>query len=160
MIGTYFSSKWQVKILARTINRVFVGWEEIQRRLQGLSLPRPRETKDERPWLMLVTCGLSSIAPSGVDKGEALGTKWEGITFVACDHAWVLFYCNQPSYVGWVFSCSAGNLAFSQTGSQFVYACAIDLRTRARKGEEKPWMQTTVPTVIFACEGFSGQLTT
>ena len=25
---------------------------------------------------------------------------------------------------------TAGNLAFSQTGSQFVYACAVDLRVR------------------------------
>ena len=30
---------------------------------------------------------------------------------------------------------TAGNLAFSQTGSQFVDACAVDLRTSSRKGE-------------------------
>ena len=47
---------------------------------------------------------------------------------------------------------TAGNLAFSQTGSLFVYACAVDLRMRARKGEKKPWIQTTVRAVIFACE--------
>ena len=40
---------------------------------------------------------------------------------------------------------------FSQTGSQFVYACAVDLRTSARKGEDKFWMETTVRAVIFAC---------
>ena len=42
--------------------------------------------------------------------------------------------------------------AFSQTGSQFVYACAVDLRTSARKGEEKLSMQTTVRVVTFDCE--------
>ena len=47
---------------------------------------------------------------------------------------------------------TAGNLAFSQTGSQLFYACAVDLRTSARKGEEKPSMETTVSAVIFACE--------
>ena len=47
---------------------------------------------------------------------------------------------------------TAGNLAFSQTGSQFVYACAIDLRMSARKGEEKSSMETTVCVVTFACE--------
>ena len=41
---------------------------------------------------------------------------------------------------------------FSQTGSQFVYACAVDLRTRVRKGEGKPSRQTTFRAVIFACE--------
>ena len=35
--------------------------------------------------------------------------------------------------------------------SQFVYACTVDLRTSARKVEEKP-MQTTVGAVIFAWE--------
>ena len=44
-----------------------------------------------------------------------------------------------------------GNLAFSQTGSQFVYACTVDLRTSANKGEENPSMQTTVCVVTFAC---------
>ena len=47
---------------------------------------------------------------------------------------------------------TAGNLAFSQTGSQFDYACAVGLRTSARKGEEKPSMETTVRAVTFACE--------
>ena len=46
----------------------------------------------------------------------------------------------------------AGNLAFSQTGSQFVYVCAVDLKTRARKREEKPSMQAIVCAVICACE--------
>ena len=40
----------------------------------------------------------------------------------------------------------------SQTGSQFDYACAVDLRTSARKGEEKPSMETTVRSVTFARE--------
>ena len=53
---------------------------------------------------------------------------------------------------------TVGNLAFSQTGSRFVYACAVDLRTSARKGEEKPSMETTVRAVIFLVSGFSGQL--
>ena len=47
---------------------------------------------------------------------------------------------------------TAGNLAFSQTGSQFVYACAVDLRMSVRKGEEKPSMETTVRGATFACE--------
>ena len=47
---------------------------------------------------------------------------------------------------------TAGNLLFSQTGSQFVHAWAVDLRTSARKGEEKPSMETTVCAVTFACE--------
>ena len=47
---------------------------------------------------------------------------------------------------------TAGNLAFSQTGSQFVYACAVDLRMSARKGEETPSMETRVRVVSFACE--------
>ena len=47
---------------------------------------------------------------------------------------------------------TTGNLAFSQTRSQFVYACAVDLRTSARKGEEKASMETLVSAVIFACE--------
>ena len=42
--------------------------------------------------------------------------------------------------------------SFSQTGSQFVYACAVDPRTSARKGEEIPLMETTVSAVTFACE--------
>ena len=37
------------------------------------------------------------------------------------------------------------NLGFSQTGSQFIYACALDLN----KGEETT---TTVCAVIFSCE--------
>ena len=51
-------------------------------------------------------------------------------------------------------------LTFTQTGSQFVYACAVDLRTNARKGERKPSMPISVRVLIFACESeFSSQLT-
>ena len=46
----------------------------------------------------------------------------------------------------------AGNLAFSQTGSQFVYACAVDLRTTERKSAEKPSVQTTVRAENFDFE--------
>ena len=46
----------------------------------------------------------------------------------------------------------SSGVEIAQTGSQFVYACAVDLRTSARKGEEKPSMQTTVSAVIFGCE--------
>ena len=54
---------------------------------------------------------------------------------------------------------ASGNLGSSQTGSQFVYAGEVDLRTGARKGGEKPSMQTTVRAVILLVSGFSGQLT-
>ena len=47
---------------------------------------------------------------------------------------------------------TAGNLVFFSTGSLFLYACAVDLRTSARKGEEKPSMEATVCAVTFACE--------
>ena len=43
---------------------------------------------------------------------------------------------------------TAGNLVFSQTGSQFVCACAVDLRTSGRKGEEKPCIQTTIRRLL------------
>ena len=53
---------------------------------------------------------------------------------------------------------TTGNWAFSQTGSQFVYARAVDLRTTARKGEKKPSMETTVRVWLLLVSGFSCQL--
>ena len=47
---------------------------------------------------------------------------------------------------------TAGNVAFSQTGSEFVYACAVDLRTSARKGEENFRCKQQFCVVIFARE--------
>ena len=43
---------------------------------------------------------------------------------------------------------TARNLVFSQTGSQFVYACTVDLRMSMRKDEEKPSMQTIIRRLI------------
>ena len=44
---------------------------------------------------------------------------------------------------------TAGNLAFSQTGSHFVYAC---MRSGSENEREEKRGQTTVRAVIFACE--------
>ena len=43
---------------------------------------------------------------------------------------------------------AAGNLAFSQTGSQFLYPCAVDLKESSREDEEKLSMQTTIKRLL------------
>ena len=46
-----------------------------------------------------------------------------------------------------------GNLAFSQTGSQFFYACPVDLATERARGE--PSMHITVRAVcMYVCGDF------